>query len=575
MMSTLEKQVVPREVTLKSIPWDRIVQWGIVVLTGLLVLFPAWPILYQAFMDKPLYEQDKVATFGNFGDILGSGEFWTSLRTTIIYAIFSTILGVTLGTFLAIILSRTDIPCRKLFTSLVLIPFFVSPLVLAVSWNLIFGPQGYFTIVVRNLGLPTWDLSSLPGMIVVTGMYTAPFTYLYCISSLSLSDSSLEDAARIAGANPFTTLWKITLPLLRPAISFSALFTVVSVIESTSIPLILGLPAGVEVLSTYLYKLGVVGINKDYGSVAVVSILLIILVSGLVMLQRKLVSQERRFVTVGGKAGRPKLIRLGRFRWLTFALVSLYVGIGIILPLIGVIAQSWSPFLSPMVNPLTTLTTQNYNTVLSVPAYQSSIINSLLISTFGAAIGILFMGMIAVIAYRSDFRGRKALSYLAMFPRAFPGMIIGVGFLWAFLLIPGIGGMRNTILALTFAFIVRYLPLGFSNISPAILRISNELDRAGRVAGMNWIGVVRHILLPILGPALLSGYMLLFISFLKEYNVALFLFSRGSEVMGTTMLQLTQQGTAGPVAALATIQLLITVVVVFIASRFLGVKFHE
>jgi iron(III) transport system permease protein len=574
-MSTLEKQVIPRSVTTSRFPWDRLVQWGIVILTALLVLFPAWPILYQAFMDKPLYEKDKAATLLNFGDVLGNSEFWQSLTTTAIYGVVSTFLGVTIGTTLALLLSRTDIPGRKLFSNLILIPFFVSPLVLAVSWNVIFGPQGYFTIVIRNLGLPTWDLFTLPGMIIVTAMYTAPFTYLYCMGSLALSDSSLEDAARIAGANPFTTLWKVTLPLLRPAITFSALFTLVSVIEMTSVPLILGLPGGVEVLSTFLYKLGIVGINKDYGSVAVVSILLVILVSGLVMLQSKMVSQERRFVTVGGKAGRSRLIRLGRFRWVTFVLLLLYVVLGIILPLIGVIAQSWTPFLSPMVNPLSTLTTQNYNTVLSVPSYQSSIINSLLISTFGSASGIILMGLIAVIAYRSTFRGRKVLTYLAMFPRAFPGLIIGIGFLWAFLLIPGIGGIRNSIWALTFAFIVRYLPLGFSNISPAILRISNELDRAGRVAGMNWLGVVRYILLPILAPALLSGYMLLFISFLKEYNAALFLFSRGSEVIGTTMLQLTQQGTAGPVAALATIQLVITVVVVFIAGRFLGVKFHE
>lgn len=575
-MSVVEKQAVSVNVPAAGrISWDRVVQWGVVIITAVLVLFPAWPILYQAFMDKPLYEPDKAATLVNFGDILGASEFWQSLWTTIVYAVCTTALGVIIGTTLAVILSRTDLPGRRVFSSLIIIPFFVSPLVLAVSWNVIFGTQGYFTIFIRNLGLPTWDLSSLPGMIIVTAMYTAPFTYIYCISSLSLSDSSLEDAARIAGANPFTTLWKITLPLLRPAITFSALFTVVSVIEMTSIPLILGLPANIEVLSTYLYKIGVVGINKDYGSVAVVSILLILLVSSLVMLQRKLVSQEKRFVTVGGKAGRPRLVRLGKFRWLTFLLVSLYGLIGILLPLFGVIAQSFSPFLSPLVNPLTTLTTANYNTIWSVPAYQSSIINSILISTFGAAIGIMLTGLIALIAYRSDFPGRKLLSYLAMFPRAFPGLIIGIGFLWAFLLIPGIGGVRNTIWALTFAFIVRYLPLGFSNISPAIMRISSELDRAGRVAGLNWLGVVRHILLPILGPALLSGYMLLFISFLKEYNSALFLFSRGSEVMGTTMLQLSQQGTVGPVAALATIQLGITIVVVVFARRVLGVKFHE
>jgi iron(III) transport system permease protein len=147
--------------------------------------------------------------------------------------------------------------------------------------------------------------------------------------------------------------------------------------------------------------------------------------------------------------------------------------------------------------------------------------------------------------------------------------------LWAFLLVPGLGGIRNTIWALTAAFIMRYLPLGYSNISPSLLRISNELDRAARVAGASWIGMVRHILLPMLFPALMSGYVLLFITFLKEYASALFLFARGSEVIGTTMIELWRQGNSGPVSALAAIQLLITIVVVLCSRRFLGVKLYE
>jgi len=561
--------------TQPRISWDRVVQWSIVVLTAVLVIFPAWPLFVQAFMDKPLYDATKALTFDNVVRTLTSAELWGVVGTTAIYGVLSTVLAVVLGTALALLITRTDMPGKGFVSSLVLIPFFVSPLVLAYSWDTIFGRQGYFTVLIRTLGLPTWDLLTLGGMIVVTAMFYAPNAYLQCTASLALSDPQLEDAARIAGANPFRAMWRVTVPLLRPAITFSALFIFVSSIEMLAIPLVLGMPVNIQILPSYLYKIGAIGSPPDYGQLAVVSILLVFFIAFLVAIQNRMVNQERRFVTVGGKATRPRLLRLGPWRIAAFAIVVLYMIVGIILPLIGLVAKSFVPFLNPSINPLTMLTLENYDFLLSAQSYSSSIINSLVISTIGAAIGIIFMAMIAVIVYRSTFRGRRALAYAAMFPRAFPGIIIGIGFLWAFLLIPGIGGWRNTIWAIMAAFIMRYLPLGFITISPSIMRVSNELDRAARVAGASWLKMVTSILGPILFPALMSGYVLLFITFLKEYSSALFLYAPGSEVIGTTLISLGRNGDTGPMAALATIQTVITFVVIFFSRRFLGVKLYE
>lgn len=571
-MSTIPIQV---ERTQSRFPWDKLVQWGIVVVTVLLVVFPAWPLFVQAFMDKPLYESAKAFTFDNLQRTFTNPELWGVVGTTAIYGVLTTVLAVGLGTVLALLMTRTDMPGKGFFANLVLVPFFVSPLVLAYSWDTIFGRQGYVTVLIRSVGLPTWDLLSLGGIIVVTAMFYAPNAYLQCTASLALSDPQLEDAARIAGANPFRALWRVTVPLLRPAITFSALFIFVSAIEMLAIPLVLGMPVNIQVLPTYLYKLGVIGSPPEYGQMAVISILLVIVIAFFVALQSKLVSQERRFVTVGGKATRPRLLRLGPWRTPAYILVAAYTVIGIVLPLIGLVAKSWVVFLNPFVNPLSVFTFENYDFVLGAATYQNSIINSLLISFFGAAIGIIFMGMIAVIVYRSSFRGRQALAYVAMFPRAFPGIIVGIGFLWGFLLVPGIGAYRSTIFALMAAFIMRYLPLGFSTISPSIMQVSNELDRAARVAGASWLYTVRKIIAPILFPALMSGYVLLFITFLKEYASALFLYAPGSEVIGTSLISLGRNGDTGPVAALATIQAGFTFLVILFSRRFLGVKLYE
>ncbi len=555
--------------------WDRIIQWSIVIVTAILVIFPAWPILLQSVMDQPLYEKSRQFTLNNFAKVFSEPVFYQVVGRTIVFALTTTTLSVGIGMLMAIFVVRTNMPGRKFLRNLITIPYYVSPLVLAFAWGTMYGPAGYVTILARTLHLPIWNLYSLGGIVVVTMMYTMPYTYLYISSSLALADPQLESAARIGGANPFLTMLRITVPLLRPAITYSFLLILVTTMELLSIPLVLGAPVGIQVLSTYLYQLGVVGIKTDYGSIAVVSILVVLMVTGLVVLQGKMVAQERRFVTVGGKATRPKPLDLGLWKWAATLFVSIFVFMFIILPLFALVLQASTPFVSPLVNPFKMLTNNNFKSIWDTPTYRQSLTNSLLIGLIGAAIGIVFTTISAITAYRSKFKARVVVRYLSLYPRAFPGLIVGIGFLWAFLMIPAIGAIRNTIWVMTIAFIMRYLPLGFSSISPSVLQISDELDRAARIAGASWFGATWRILFPILRPAMLSGYFLLFIAFLKEYSVALFLYARGSQVIGTTMIELWRQGNTGPVAALAVMQLAITAVVLVVSQKILGVKLHD
>ncbi len=550
-------------------------QWALALATALLILFPLVPIVLQSVLDKPLYEVGKSLTLNNYGRILSSAEFGTTLLTTAAFGVVTTLLAVTLGTGLAVILTRTDVPARDVLHNIVLVPFYVSPLVLAFAWAIVYGPSGFATLFVKtNLGLPTWELYTIGGIALVAAVYFVPYTYLYSMGSLALTDPQLEDAGRIAGAGPLRVLMAVTLPLLRPALAYGTLLTLVSSMELLSIPLVLGSPVGIQVLASYLYKLGLVGGQTDYGGIAVVSVLMLLLITILVWLQLRITGQERRFVTVAGKATRGRVLKLGGLRWPLAIMIGLYALLGVVFPLLGIVAQSATSFLSPLVNPLSLLTTDNFKTLFGDASYVRSITNSLLISTIGGAIGIVFIALCTLVIHRSDFPGRGVLAYLALYPRAVPGIIVGIGFLWAFLLVPGIGGARNTLLALTIAFIMRFIPLGYGAIGPSVLRISPELDRAARVSGAGWLHTMGSILLPILRPALLSGFVLLFISFLKEYSSALFLFARGSEVIGTTMIELWRQGNSGPVAALSAVQLAVTFVVLVVSQRLLGARLH-
>ncbi|MCA0350912.1 MAG: iron ABC transporter permease [Chloroflexi bacterium] len=570
-------QTRPIKAIAKAPKWrlDRVIQWLIALAVVGLVLFPTWPILYQSLLEKPLYEASNTLSLQNFPRVLGNPKIWQVIGNTAVFMLGSTIVGTLIGIGFAVLLIRTDLPGAQWLQKLITIPYYVSALILAFGWAVMYGPQGFMTVMVREWGLPTWNLYTMPGLIVVSALYFMPLTFMYCSSSLSMADPQLESAARIAGAKPLRILLRITIPLIRPAMLYALVLTMVSSIELLSIPLVLGESAQIDVLSTFLYRTALVSGTTDYGTLAVVAIMVVLFISVLVMLQNHLMKQERRFVSVSGKISRARVLHLGWLRWPLGFVVYLFAGLTILVPLGGIILQAFTPFLSALINPFSILTMDNFKQAFEFETYRVAIINSLLIAGVGGVVATLFMAAVALLTYRSKFPMRGAVKYIAQYPRAFPGTIIGLGFLWALLSFPALGGLRNTIWILIIAYTMRYLPLGFSAMSPSILQISDELDRAARVSGTTWLGVMRHIMLPLLRPALLTTFTLLFITFLKEYSVALFLFTRGSQVIGTTMLEVWAQGGPGPAAALAVIQLLIIGVVRWLSSFIPTVKVRE
>jgi iron(III) transport system permease protein len=155
-----------------------------------------------------------------------------------------------------------------------------------------------------------------------------------------------------------------------------------------------------------------------------------------------------------------------------------------------------------------------------------------------------------------------------LYPRAIPGIIIGIGFFWTFLVTGALGEwFRNSIWGIMVAFCIRNLPFAYIVMYPTLARIGEELDRAGRAAGAGWWRTSRSIVLPLLKPAIFASFVLMFVEILNDYDPAVFLVKPGTEVMGATMLTQFIQGAIGPVAALAVVQVAITVAVLAIGAR--------
>ena len=479
------------------------------------------------------------------------------------------------GTVFAILVGRTDMPGRHWIGDLLIWPLFISHLVLALSWYTMYGPSGFVTQWLKNvIGFTPWNLYTIPGMAVVAGVAQAPLAYLYCLAAINAADPSLEDAARGVGARSLTVLRKITVPLLRPAILYGLVINFVICIEMLSIPLIFGRSAHILTFSTYLYDEALGHASPDYGLVAAASIVVLMAVILLLAWQKRLIGRAERFVTVGGKATKPKRFELGALRWPVCLLTVAYLIMAILLPTGGLVLRSVTEFLTPLIPFWEVFTLEHYRTLGSHAVFINSIWNTVEISAAGGVIGTVVIVAISLVSYRSDFRWSRALDWFAQMPRALPGIFGGLAFLYLALSVPPVGWLRNTIWLLVLAYSVRYIPAGLGAVAPSLQQIGRDLDSSARSVGAGWLLTCRSILLPLLRPAMFSCFALLFILYMREYVTAVFLIAPGSEVIGTTLLQFWENGDNGPVAALATVQILITVVFVYVARKVLGVRIY-
>lgn len=554
---------------------SQLIQGAVFTATVLLVIGPLLPIFYQSFIDRPLYADGQQLTLGNYSDLAADKNFLQVVLNSLWFAVLSTAVAQVAGVVLAVLVGRTDMPGRKLAGNIILWPLFLSPLLLSMGWFILYGPAGYATLAVKfSTGVDPWNLYTIFGMSLVAGVAQAPVTVLYCLASAALADARMEDAARSCGASPWRTLRYVTLPMLLPAIIFSAVLNFMNALESLSIPLIFGQPAGIRLFMTYIYEESFSGLQPNYGLIGAAATFLLAIIAFLIWLQKVMLGDLRRFNSVSGKASRPRTLPLGALRWPAFILTMSYLVAMVVLPLGAVVLRACVPFLSPLVPLWGMISFGNFEELMRSTSAVRAITNTILISLIAAILGTALSAMVGMVSSRSSFRRGRLLEYVALFPRAVPGMIAGVGVLYVLMYVPQIGWLRNSIWIIVLAYVARALPTGLGAIAPSLTKISPDLDRAARVVGADWWTSMRLVIFRLVTPALFASFALLFIGFTKEYSTAIFLVAPGSEVLGVSILQAWNQGAAGVASALATVQICLLVIFLFLARRILRVNIY-
>jgi iron(III) transport system permease protein len=548
-----------------------------ILVTAMAVLGPLSLILYQSLLTAPFFDPSKQLGLGAYEFIFRDADFWKALRNSLLISTGMTLIAVPLGALLAFVMERTDLPGKRWFEPFILVPSFVSPMVLSFGFVVAAGPVGFYTVWVQELfGIEQapWGLYSIAAMAVIAGLTHVPNVYVYASAALKNLGSDVEEAARVAGASPLRVALEVSLPLIMPSLLFSAVLVFFLGIELFGLPLVLGDPEGILVMATYLYKLT----NKlgvpSYHLMAAVAVCIVAITFPLVLMQRHLLQGARKYATIKGKAGRMKELPLGAWAWPAAALLATFVFVTVIVPISGIALRAFVTNWGFGVNLSEALTLESFRFVFHEPTHIRAILNTILVGVVGGALTVAWYTAIGFAGHRRNDGWSRFIDYLVLVPRAVPGLLAGLAFLWVFLFFPPLTPLRTTIFSVWLAYSVVWLAYGMRLISSSLMQVSPELEEAGRSVGASRGVISLQITLPLIRTGLMASWLLVFMIFEREYSTAVYLLAPGTEVIGAQLVSLWQGGAIDIVAALSLINIVLVGVGLAIALRF-GVKLRD
>jgi iron(III) transport system permease protein len=538
---------------------------GVVVVIGYLALVPLGYLLWGAFFDDNGFTLN---WFTKAYSAVGLGEM---LSNSLVFALGSTLISVSLGTLLAYLIVRTDVPFKGLMMVASLVPLILPGILHTIAWIFLASPRvGLYNRLLEPIfGPGTLNIFSLPGMILVEGLHLAPLVFLLMVAAFRSMDPALEESALMSGARLPTVFRRITVPLVRPALYAAILIMAVRTLEAFEVPALLGIPEGLWVFTSRIWRV-LNSFPPGYGEAGAYAMSLLLLTSIGVFWHSRLSKRARAFQTVTGKGFRPRPIELGRWRGPATAFLVAYFMFAVIAPMLILVYASTQRFYSvPSLDSLTHLTGHNYHYTFTNSGTLVALKNSLFLSIGTATLVMLFMAIAAWLVVRTKLPGRWLVDNLSFLPLVIPGLVMGVALLFVYLRFPL--PIYGTIWILLLAYLTRYMPYGMRYASSSMYQISNELEESAQTSGASWWQAFRRIILPLLVPGLVAGWIYIATVSMRELSSSILLYSPGNEVLSIRIWEQYQNGQFTELAALGVVMVLILMLLAGFAYK-LGAK---
>lgn len=471
--------------------------------------------------------------------------FWKPLGNSLLMSACASVIAILVGGSVAFLITRTDICFKKFLSSVFIFPYIMPSWTLALVWKNVFANSNVGTGVVGMLEsltgicVPQWVVYGIFPCSLVMGIHYAPFAYILIGGTLRNMDANLEEAATIARASRGRILRKITLPIVMPALFSTVLLVFSSTMASYAVPVFVGSPGNFFVLSTRLSSL----YNSAYsGQAFVMTIFLILFGVFLLGLNQWFTGKRKSFTTVTGKSGQVSLIPIGKLKMPLSVLLIVFLFFVSIFPIISFALES----LCEVQGNYSALTLRYWLSRENIGGYAVNVGNGILFNKgiWTALWGSLRLSVsVALVVGTCGFligycvarnRGSRLgslVSGLAFFPYLVPSMAFGAIFL---AVSTKLTFLRGTMLLLILVGAIKYLPFASRSSTSAMLQLSGEIEEAAIIVGVPWIKRMTKILFPIQKASFISGYLLPFVSCMRELSLFILLTSSGTLI--TTLL---------------------------------------
>jgi iron(III) transport system permease protein len=541
-----------------------------IALIAWLALVPLGFMLWQSVLSPETATQAARFTLDNFRIAYASPDTLRLFGNSLQFALGSAAVAFAFGAALAWINERTDTPFKSLFFGLALIPLIIPGILFTVSWIFLGSPKiGIINLLLQRAFATDAvfiNIYSIPGMIWVDGLHYSPMAFLLMSAAFRSMDPALEESAMMSGATLTQVMARITIRLASPATAAALLILFVRALESFEVPALLGLPVGIEVYTSAIYD-AIHGYPSEVGLASAYGFALLLITSLCVFLNLRIAARGSRFATVTGRGFRPRVMRIGRWRYLTAALFIVYVSLVAVLPFLVLLWSSLQRFYSvPTMAALQNLSLDSYRSVLAYPAIGTAVWNSVLLSLGSATLIMLTTSVLCWIVVRSKLPGRWLIDNLASLPLVFPGLVLGLAIMVCYLTLPV--GIYGTIWIMLIAYVTRFMPYGMRYNSASLLQVHKELEESAAMSGASLGATLRRIVLPLLKPGLIAGWIYIVIVSIRELASSILLYSPGTEVVSVTIWEMWQNGQYVELSALGVMMILILFGFVLLAQYF-------
>ncbi len=562
-----------RDAAVKTDP-QWFIMGGVVSIVSWLALVPLVFLVWQSFRTPDTVRKPAVWTLQNYWEAYSSPETLVLFLNSVQFAGGTAVLALVIGTALAWMTERTNTPLKPLFYALSIIPLIIPGILFVVSWIMLASPKiGLINLFLQGLfGTDTVyvDIYSMTGMIWVDGLHYAPIAFLLMTAAFRSMDPSLEESAMMSGASMFKIFWNITLKLAWPAVAASFLILFVRSIESFEVPALLGLPVGIQVFTSSIYD-AIHSYPSNIGLAAAYAISLLVITMGGIYMQSRMAGQGGKYSTVTGKGFRPRTIDLGRWKYLTLGIFIVYALFVVILPFLVLLWSSLQKFYSvPSAEALKNVSLQAYATVLNYPSVGTAVWNSVILSIGSATMVMFLTAIVCWIVLRTKIPGRWILDNVASVPLVLPGLVMGLAIMVCYLTIGG--GIYGTLWIMFIAYVTRFMPYGMRYNTTSMVQLHKELEESAAMSGASWFTSFRRIVLPLLKPGLLAGWIYIVIVSVRELSSSILLYSPGTEVISIVIWEMWQNGQYVELSAFG-VMLIVTLFTFVMMAQWIGKRF--